>query len=249
MPGSQLFSVGVDNLLQEIRPYGQPESIFPQRYIAADGRRVSGEATHAWFRRLVDAYCDGDPKRSSIEDNIAVFLKLTWRHRTELHFASIQTLVTPCDLDDYYLECPADEAIYLRLDFDYGTLGTPFSHPLAHIQIDDDRWPRFALDGGVSGNIVIDYLEFIYRHCVPLKWRKWAEGVWRRASIGSDDDEWMNPFANLMDAFESNQFDYLTSHADLLARVKLVLRQRKDELFPFHMAGADREILEYPLAR
>jgi hypothetical protein len=174
MAETKLFSVGVDRLLQEVRPYGPGESAFPPALDVNQAWRKSEEKLQEWFVRVVNRFCGGDPKRTAIEDNIAVFVKLAWRDRKRLVYANIQTVVAACDLEDYYLGMNS-EAQYLRLDLDYETLGDPFSHPLAHIHLDGEWSPRFALDGGVSGNIVVDYLEFLYRNYVPAQWIKWAE--------------------------------------------------------------------------
>lgn len=120
------------------------------------------------------------PDLATIEDNIAVFLKLTWKDRKRLVYANIQTIITTSNLEDYYYLGVDAEAQYLRLDFDYKTLGDPFSHPLAHIHVEGDLSPRFALEGGNSGNIIVDYLEFLYRNYVADKWLEWAEREWNR---------------------------------------------------------------------
>jgi hypothetical protein len=197
--------------------------------------------------RLVNDFCEGHPKRVAIEDNIAVFLRLVWKNKKRLLYANIQTLVATDDLEDYYLGA-GGEAIYLRLDFDYTTLGDPFSHPLAHIHVEGALSPRFALDGGTSGNIVVDYLEFIYRHYVPLKWRRWAEKVWGQEYAPASEND-ADPFQVIMEAFASSQFDILRDNSATLGHIKRALRRRKDEVFGLHVEGSDREILEYPAAR
>ena len=219
---------------------------FPQNLSEAAARRSPGESLHAWFVRLVNDFCDGHPKRVAIEDNIAVFVRLLWTKK-RLLYANVQTLVATDDLDDYYLGA-GGEATYLRLDFDYATLGEPFSHPLAHIHVEGSLSPRFALDGGNAGNVVVDYLEFLYRHYVPAKWRKWAERVWNR-EYGRASEEEADPFPLVMQAFASSQFDILRDYSAAMGRIKRALRKRKDEAFGLHMDGSDREILEYPAAR
>ncbi len=248
MADNVLFSVAVDDLLQAVRPYGRGESAFPPLLDEAGTRRNTGETLRRWFVRVVDQFCGGDPKRSAIEDNIAVFMKLSWTQRKRLIYANVQTIVAACDLEDYYLGVNA-EAQYLRLDFDYSTLGDPFSHPLAHLHVEGDLSPRFALDGGNAGNILVDYLEFLYRNFVPAKWIRWAEREWGREFAATARVDDVNHFSTIIDAFETSQFQILRDHAALLTRVKRTLRKRKDEAFALHMEGADREILEYPLAR
>ena len=248
MSDSMLFSVGVDTLLQAVRPYGRDVSAFPPALNETEARRSPGETLHQWFMRVVNQFCDGDPKRTAIEDNIAVFVKLSWKDRKRLIYANVQTVVAECDLDDYYLGENA-EAQYLRLDFDYKTLGDPFSHPLAHVHTEGDLSPRFALEGGIAGNILVDYLDFVYRNFVPVKWITWAEREWGREFVATANVGDVNFFPTIVDAFASSQFQILRDHASLLSRIKRTLRKRKDESFGLHMEGADREILEYPLAR
>lgn len=249
MSDSVLFSVGVDTLLKAVRPYsGRGASALPLGLDEAEARRKSGEDLHPWFVRVVDRFCDGDPKRTSLEDNIAVFAKLSWEDKKRLVYASIQTVATACDLEEYYLDGNG-ESQYLRLDFDYKTLGDPFSHPLAHVHVEGDLSPRFALEGGVAGNIVVDYLEFLYRNFVPAKWLRWAEREWEREFIKTANESDANLFPTIVDAFASSQFQILRDHADLLDRIKQALRIRKDESFDLCMEGLDRKILEYPLAR
>ena len=247
MADGQSFSVGVDVLLQAVRHYGRRDtSAFPPSLDESQARRSPGESLQEWFKRVVDRYCDGEPKRTAVEDNIAVFVKL--KGRKQLVYANIQTIVTASDLDDYYLGADAP-AQYLRLDFDYKTLGEPFSHPLAHIHVEGDLSPRFALDGGISGNVVVDYLEFIYRNYVPAKWLMWAEREWDREFIATARPGEANHFSTIVDAFTKSQFQILRDHAALLNRIKRALRKRKDAFFELHMEGVDRELLKYPSAR
>ena len=60
----------------------------------------------------------------------------------------------------------------------YNTLGDPFTHPLAHVHVSDESHPRFSLDGGTSGNVIVDYLEFLYRNYVFDDWLNWAKRQW-----------------------------------------------------------------------
>src|SRR5438552_3113824 len=92
MAESMSFSVGVDTLLQAIRPYGREASAFPPALDETNARRDSGEALRQWFVRVVNRFCAGDPKRTAVEDNIAVFVKLAWRDRKRLVYANIQTV-------------------------------------------------------------------------------------------------------------------------------------------------------------
>ena len=248
MSESQSFSIGVDRLLQDIRPYGRTESCYPRLLDDAQSRRKANECLQQWFVRMVDQFCAGDPKVVALEDNLAVFVRLGWKDKKQLLYANIQTVRTTCDLDDYYLGTGV-EAIYLRLDFDYQTLGDPFSHPLAHIHLEGDLSPRFALDGGNEGNIVVDYLEFLYRNYVPRKWLQWVQSEWAEEFARSAVEGAIDPLPAIVRAFASSQFHVLRGYATQMERIKQMLRKRKDKLFDLHMDGSDRVILEYPLAR
>ncbi len=102
---------------------------------------------------------------------------------------------------------------------------------------------------GVTSNIVVEYLEFLYRNYASRKWLKWAEREWNREFVATAGPGEVNHFSAIVDAFASSQFHILQVHTGLLSRIKRTLRKRKDELFNLHMEGADRELLEYPLAR
>lgn len=238
----------MDNLLVRVRPHGQPATAFPYRLDATDTRRGDPETLHQWFVRLVDKYCGGEPALVAVEDGIAIFANFVWR-KNRLIYASVPTLIVPeGTLDDFYVD-DRRPAVYLRLDLNYETLGEPFSHPLAHVHVFDESYPRFALDGGTSGNVIVDYLEFLYRNYVFDEWLKWARRQWL-AQDGADlIDEENDPFERIVKAFAEAQFGVLKAHAPVIQRIKKVLRDAKDSLFAAHMNGADREILEYPSAR
>lgn len=242
-PEPQSFSDGVDRVVALVRPYSRPETAFPAALDVADTRRGSAEDLHGWFVRLVDKYCQGDPLLVGIEENIALFSKFKWENN-RLTYASVPTLIAESTLEEYYLD--GGSATYFRLDLNYETLGEPFSHPLAHIHIGDEDSPRFALDGGTSGNVVMDFLEFIYRNHVPAKWLQWARRQW--LTEGADERR-AGQFNQIVQAFRDPQFNVLRANAHVILQVKRRLRDAKDSLFDSHMDGADREILEYPLAR
>lgn len=236
------FSSGVDKVIEALRPHSRASTAFPAGLVADDARLGNGETLQQWFVRLVDGHCGRDPGGVALEENIALFASLRWQG-DRLIWASVPALVCPCDLSRFYAD-PEAGAIYLRLDLNYDTLGEPFSHPLAHIHVGGDGYPRFALDGGNNGNILLDYIEFIYRTYVPNEWLSWARRRWMGAP-GAQEGE----FEEIINAFRENQFRVLRSHATTIQRMKKVLREAKDSLFAAHMAGTDREILEYPSAR
>lgn len=173
--------------------------------------------------------------------------KCRW-DKSRLIFASIPVLVTKGTLEEYYgaMNDRNKTAIYLRLDLDGETLGEPFSHPLPHIHCGDEDTPRFSLDGGNSSNVIMDFLEFLYRNHVPSKWLKWARKQWLSEGAGELREE---QFDNIVKAFRDQKLHPLRANADIVSQIKMSLRRAKDSLFDSHMGGSDREILEYPAAR
>jgi len=244
------FSTGLDRVLEALRPYNNQagKSSFPRNGNADSMRRGKGQSLHQWFSRVCQDICGGEPERIALEENIAVLAKLCWRDHKQLFYANIQVLVCNCDLETYLLDTD-QQAIYLRLDCDYETLGAPFSHPLPHLHIEGELSPRFALDGGFAENVVVDFFEFIYRHYVPDTWLRWSEKVWNDAFGPSSRNK--DLFRTIREAFRDNQFQVLRSYSSELTRFKRALRKAKDESigFDLRLVGSDREILEYPLAR
>jgi hypothetical protein len=248
MASAQSFSTGVDNVLLRVRPHGQLWTAFPHGLNATDTRRDKAETLHQWFVRLVDQYCGGDPRLVAVEENIAIFANFAWR-KDRLIYASVPTLVViEGSLEDFYLDADRP-AVYLRLDLNYDTLGDPFSHPLAHVHVADESHPRFALDGGTSGNVIVDYLEFLYRNYMSDKWLGWARRQWLGTSYADSADPEDDPFERIVKAFTDAQFGVLEAQAPVIGQIKKTLREAKDSLFAAHMNGTDREILEYPSAR
>jgi hypothetical protein len=234
-PEAESFSDGVDNVIALVRPHGRPETAFPTGLDVADTRRVSGEDLHGWFVRLVDKYCRGDPQLIAVEVNVALMAKFRWE-KDRLVYASVPTLVAAVTLDEYYLD--GGSATYFRLDLNSETLGEPFSHPLPHIHVGDADSPRFALDGGTSGNVVMDFLEFIYRNHVPTKWLRWARRQW--LAEGADEQR-AGQFEEIVRAFRGSDLDALRANAHVISQVKRTLREAKDKLFKATMDGTDRE--------
>lgn len=248
MASAPSFSAGVDNVLLRVRPHGQPTTAFPYGLHATDTRRANAETLHQWFDRLVDKYSAGDPRLVAVEENIAIFANFAWR-KDRLVYASMPTLIViDATLEDFYLD-PDRPAVYLRLDLNYDTLGDPFSHPLAHVHVADESHPRFALDGGTSDNVIVDYLEFLYRNYVSDKWLGWARRQWLATGHAASADPEDDPFERIVQAFTDAQFGVLEAQAPVIGQIKKTLREAKDSLFAAHMNGADREILEYPSAR
>jgi hypothetical protein len=237
------FSSTVDRLLHLIRPHGRRQTCFPPSLDPGATRLGPNESLHSWYARIVADYCGDEPMLWAIEPNVAAFIALFW-NTNQLYGANISTLITSCDLEEYLLGPPPEcEYAYFRLDLDVRSLGQPFSHPLPHIHVIDDLSPRFAVEIGPSGNVVMDYFDFIYRQYVPSKWRDWAEAVWNHRV---QPDPLDNPFPTIVAAFERGEIGVLREHAQSVQRLKQILSERKDELFEYCMSPEDLTLLRYP---
>ena len=221
------FPDNLEQLFLRIRPHGRPYTTFPENLV--DARVGASESLHDWFRRLVDNSCQGDTRNCEIEENIALFGEFSWSNKKEIEVANVTVLVLPIRLDDYYFDGPqGNEESYFRLDYDTKTLGTPFSHPVPHIHVSGHSSLRFSLDGE-SGNILIDFIEFIYRHFKPGVWQSWAEEVWNENYLGVKKlPDLDNPFYRLMDAFKESKFGVLQENAANLEQLKSLLATKKE---------------------
>lgn len=244
----QPFADAIATFLSTIRPWDRrSETCYPPKMSGGDSSRSGSGSLHEWFVKMVDQFCDGDPAVWALELNLAVFAHFRW-NGNQLIYANIQALRTTRELADYYCE-ESVGATYLRLDFDYETLGALFSHPLAHIHVGESKSLRFALDGGDNGNVIVDFLEWLYRTYAHRQWLHWVEREWAKEFESSAGEGDVNPLPDILDASRTNQFHILKDHEHQIQRIKRMLRRRKDEMFDLHMNGSDRVILEYPLAR
>lgn len=237
----------LDNVVRWLRPYGSSTTKFPNNLEPSQLRFEANETVHNWFERLVNGVCFADTGLCAIEDNIAVFAIAFWSKKKELIGANISVLVTSKPLDEY-LEVgasPNEEESYFRLDYDATTLGYPFSHPLPHIHVFGHESIRFALEGS-SGNVIVDFFEFVYRHFYPQKWSNWAEGVWNADFTAKRLSEDENPIYRIFKAFEESRLGVLQQHEDDLTRLKTLLRKSKDNYFKFTASESDRTLISYP---
>jgi hypothetical protein len=205
----------------------------------------------------VNELCDGDPVACEIEENMAVFAYLEWHEPGTLYYASINILSTDSSLVDYYLDEDGDRrAQYLRLDLDYESLGSIFAHPLPHIHaVCHEPVARFELDEFGSSNIVIDFLEFVYRHLQRANWLNWARTVWRPYFQERVRDDFGNAMETILGAFDANDIELLRRFSDDIREMRRMIRNRKQEIvdpsrtqnrrFDLTMRQMDRELVAY----
>jgi hypothetical protein len=252
------FSQGADRLLMSLAANQQPrgEKTFPTGLDRSLVRFQGRETVKHWFDRCVHLFVDGDIERWQIEENLAVFGLVAWAPDAELTHATLNVLKTECSLRDYHglseLEVETPEwrelvgAHYLRLDLDYGTLGTIGTHPLPHIHFSPNDPPRFVLNAGRSTNVIVDFLDFIYRHFFPDRWLGWAEQVWDSEWKRRGRDPERNPFSRLVTAFEANEIGFLHQHYGELLDVIEVLGRAKDDLYDLRISEKDRRLMTFP---
>ncbi len=156
-----------------------------------------------------------------LEENLAAFAFVSWGPGNEFNYVTINLLKTECSLQDYLdlsendLENEEWKAYskphYLRLDLDYGTLGPIGTHPLPHVHFSPDDPPRFTLDSSSSANVVVDFIDFIYRHYFPRTWLSWAEQTWNKYYKDQNRDPEMNPFNAIVGSYSESQIGVIRS--------------------------------------
>ena len=258
--GPNSFAYGVDALLAHLSPNGQAAGTkaFPETVDRAVVRFQGAESVRQWFERCVKAFMPEGLERWQIEPNLAAFAIVAWKPENQLDFATINVLKTECSLEDYRALTDEDltgewrelaKAHYLRLDLDYGTLGPIGTHPLPHVHFSPDDPPRFTLDASFSTNVVVDFMEFVYRHFFPKEWLTWAERTWSRHYKRTKRNPERNPFGRIVSAFADNEISVLHSLSKDVANVVAVLSKEKQCLYDLRMNAEDRRLLTFPDSR
>jgi len=241
-PENDYFSIGFRHFLEAIRTYQAVTEVdFPRNYFLS---RISPrEKISDWFRRIVDDQLEGEVKPCVVEQNMGVFCRVIYKGDL-ITYANIQVIIADDDLENFYFD-PKIKCNYLRLDCDPNRLGEIFTHPLPHIHISESGSPRFGTDIFKSGNIVLDFFDFIYRNFYPNLWIEWAyrayqEGKRRRADNSPDI------FKPIAHAFKTNQLGILTTrYSQGLREIRNSCRSLKDSLFTKSINHQDASIILY----
>jgi len=243
-----MFSPGSENLLRFLHPWGvqRGQSVFPRDWDVREGGIGNAESVAEWFRRNVDGQLGGDVGACSVEENLAAFASLRWEGDTVLTSVNFQAvIVLDRDLDDFYVNGSSDFQ-YLRLDYDRSSLGPIFGEPLPHVHTKARGAPRFALDSMSSGNVVMDFLDFVYRNYFHRPyWLNWARRVWRdsAAELKIADD----PLPAIESAFADSRLDVLLQgdFPERIRRMKQAWTASKDRHFPLFIDVAEARLLSY----
>lgn len=244
------FSSGVGQLLAcltDKAPAGT--RVFPTSVDRAALRMGESESPRDWFVRCVDTFMDGgkDLDRWRLADDLAVFALVRWDSPgRRLVACSINVMKTESSLEEFYYDNENQlSAFYLRMDLDYGTLGPLFTHPLPHLHAwPSDAAPRFAVEG-MGENVVVYFLEWLYRHFYHGQWLRWAESVCR-PDFATRHTEETNPLDRVFGAFRESQITVLRDLRDEVMRVKELLRREKDRMYDLRASMDDRNLIAYP---
>lgn len=228
-----MFSPGATNILTLLNPGRRPEgaAYFPRVWKENHGKRRIGKSENVreWFVRCVDDMLDCDIQSCQLEENIAFFAVVKWM-KSALYFANCQTLIVhDGNLEDFY-DGRAHDRQYHRLDLDMNQPGPLFKEPLPHIHSQPQGPPRFPSHRMSAENVLVDFLEFIYRNYQYDKWMSWARKTWnKRANKRFDDDT----FSVMAEAFDTGHIVPALSHfREDLELLKRLLRKEKDERYP-----------------
>ena len=240
------FSDGIADLVCDIHPYSQNQGNkwFPRKWDPVAGKQRGNESLHAWYRRCVDTYFDGKPDRYAIEENFAAFVSVRWVDDTKLIFVSAQAIIVRNKTLASFYANDSDEVQYLRLDYNGGRIGAMFKEHWPHVHIAEDGEPRFPCDPSTTGNIVIDFFDFIYRNYYHPKWLAWAQLVWAphvvRLGLVAD------PFPVVADAFNAHKINALLStYRDYVVMMKQAWRENNDKLLPLFVDNGNCRLLSY----
>lgn len=240
------FSAGVDAIVQAIHPYSQKEGHrwFPPKWEPEAGKQGGNEPLLDWYRRCVDTYFGKSPNRYAIEENFASFVSVRWVEETKLTYVSAQAIIVRNKTLKSYYANGSDEVQYLRLDYHGARIGAMFKEHWPHVHIAEDGEPRFPSDYSTTGNIVIDFFDFIYRNYYHSKWIDWAELIYDdyASKLGVSP----NPFPAIRQAFDAHQIPLLLGkYRPYLEQMKRAWRENNDSLLPLFISNENCRLLSY----
>jgi hypothetical protein len=167
-----------------------------------------------------------------------------WVEETKLTYVSAQAIIVRNKTLNSYYASGSNEVQYLRLDYHGARIGPMFKEHWPHIHVYEDGEPRFPCDQSSSGNIVIDFFDFIYRNYYHSKWLDWAELVWddQAANLGISP----NPFPAIQQAFDAHQIpSLLGKYRPYIELMKRAWRENNDALLPLFIDNEKCRLLSY----
>jgi hypothetical protein len=210
-------------------------------------RMSGGETVHEWFTRCVNAFAvqDWPLEKWEAAPDLAIMALVDWGEPgKELKACSIQAVKTEGALSDFLVDNTIT-AYYFRFDWDYGTLGPLFTHPLPHVHAwKEDDAPRFVCEGD-GCNVIVDFLEWIFRHFYHDDWLMWAADVCE-AEFDKKFGKETNPLDRIFLAFKESKITVLRQYPNEISAIKRMLRERKEKTYALRASLVDRDLLRYP---
>jgi hypothetical protein len=199
---------------------------FPS--VLGDWSMAGGESVPGWFRRVVKTLPKG-LRSAQVDDGLALFFAVS-QEGTKITHASLVAVVTPhAPIDELLKANP--KHFYLRADFHPTALGKPFREPLPHIHFAGDKEPRFKLDSMETGNVVADFVDFLYRTWFENQWERWSREVWTRwrAEHGISTPD---PYDVIRKAYDLGKAEILkTKYSGEIENMKKAWRWAKDSSY------------------
>jgi hypothetical protein len=211
--------------------------------------QTAAESVLDMFRRVVQTATRGDTVPFQLEENLAVFGVAQWIEGDVIQFCRLIAVKTEtCDISYFFRAGERQrEVSYFRLDAD-SRVGHIFTHPYPHVHREPCGEVRYSLNGWVSANAVVDFLEHLYMLLFHGEWRAWARRVWLAHWPPNHRPVMEIPFDHMMRAAQESNYGVLSQHAAEVHQLKQLLRIRKDELFPLRVSPQRRDLLAYPPA-
>lgn len=243
------LSSGVERLVHALHPWSRPqgEACFPPKLVGDIPRAKDEESIRQWFIRAVDSTLGGDLHSCLVEPRFAALASVKWRDRDQLQFVRMHAVVGEDELEDFYLDdTRASRVYYLRLDHDLSALGELFSHSQPHVHM--TPW-NFALrsppDVGDTGNVIVDFVDFICRNLFHAQWMEWARATWSRSVSEAGATSQEELFDVISAAFRSSKAGVLQQepYVSTLSRMKRTWRESRDASLPLRVPASASRLL------
>ena len=247
---STAFTESLHHVLLNLRQRGggpkQGHGTFPAEIAGKDIRVGDNEPPEQWFRRLVGDYLGGDLWRCQIEDNLALFLQLTWGDGRILE-ARVQAfaVVGGRTLAEVY-GCVSRFTRYLRYDYDEDEWGDLYSHPFPHVHPQPDDAPRFPFKASESCLSLIEFFEFLYLNFNHRSWLEWATTVAKERATLIEELISLIRSDDLPESKRKVIRKFATARKNELSQVLGSLRKAKREMpFALECDLGELELLNY----
>jgi hypothetical protein len=129
------------------------------------------------------------------------------------------------------------------MDFDPTALGPILKEALPHIHVVPDGEPRFGISVPASGDVVGEFVDFVYRNYFHDDWQSWARAVWEQEcqQVGK-----VSRFVTIADAYRTAKVRLLaTELKDELVQLKSCLARERRKFFPVPAAAELCQLLSH----